>query len=77
MINRTNTQNRRNPLQYECRTVQVNGNSLSLNLPSVYTEFLDINAGDMMKIQLIKDQRKIVAQKVMLDFDSENILREA
>jgi hypothetical protein len=74
--NRINNPNRRrNPLQFEARTVQLNGTSLTLTIPSLYADILGIHAGDIMKITCQKDDCKIVAQKVVLDFTEDDVLR--
>jgi antitoxin component of MazEF toxin-antitoxin module len=76
--NRINNPNRRhNPLQFEARTVQLNGTSLTLTIPSLYADILGIHAGDIMKITCQKDDRKLVAQKVVLDFTEDDVLRAA
>src|SRR5829696_8438076 len=62
--NRINNPNRRrNPLQFEARTVQLNGTSLTLTIPSLYADILGIHAGDIIKITCQKDDRKLVAQR--------------
>ena len=74
--NKINNQNRRrNPLQFEARTVQLNGTSLTLTIPSLYADILGIHVGDIMKITCQKDDRKLVAQKVVLDFTEDDVLK--
>jgi hypothetical protein len=76
--NRINNPNRRrNPLQFEARTVQLNGTSLTLTIPSLYADILGIHAGDIMKITCQKDDRKLVAQRVVLDFTEDDVLKAA
>jgi antitoxin component of MazEF toxin-antitoxin module len=72
-----NPNNRRNPLQFEVRTVQLNGTSLTMTIPSLYADILGIHAGDIIKIAVNKDTRKLIAQKVELDFEEDDILRAA
>lgn len=74
--NRINNPNRRrNPLQFEARTVQLNGTSLTLTIPSLYADILGIHVGDIMKITCQKDDHKLVAQKVVLDFTEDDVLK--
>lgn len=61
-----NPNNPQNPLKYEVRTVQKNARSLVLILPKIYTDFLGIQQSDLIKMQLMKDERKIVLQKIQL-----------
>lgn len=73
--NRINYNNYNNPLGFECRTTQVKGNSLIVTLPKTYADFLNINQGDMIKIQLLKDRRLLILQKVQLDLNQDDLVR--
>jgi hypothetical protein len=55
----------------------MNGPSLTLTIPSLYADILGIHAGDIMKITVNKDTRKLISQKVELDFNEDDILRAA
>jgi|SRR5215204_3781507 len=75
-MNNIDTQNKLK-LKYEVRIVQALGNSLVITLPHDYTKTLDIEQGDIIKIDLSNDKRRLILQKVVLDFNEDELLREA
>lgn len=60
----------RDVLTFETRRVQSNGRSLVTVIPKPYTDFLEIEKGDLIKFHLQKNpigRNKIIIEKVDLD----------
>jgi bifunctional DNA-binding transcriptional regulator/antitoxin component of YhaV-PrlF toxin-antitoxin module len=55
----------RNPLNFETRRTQSNGQSLMIVLPKVFTERLGIKRGDLVRFYMNNtDKRKIMLEKI-------------
>jgi bifunctional DNA-binding transcriptional regulator/antitoxin component of YhaV-PrlF toxin-antitoxin module len=59
-------------LTFETRRVQSNGRSLVTVIPKPYTDYLEIDRGDLIKFQLQKDpigRTRIIIEKINLDYN--------